>query len=139
MKSIRLTRKDFPDPKDNGSRKLRFTEKALLRAVVVAGQKPRPGQKTRAARADADMRRGAIVSALDMLGQSLKATPEFIDTGRTDKGLKSQFVGHALCAHSAYVELKIPWLADIENVRLMASYNPKYKNPQLKIRPDFIG
>jgi tRNA U38,U39,U40 pseudouridine synthase TruA len=139
MKRIRLTRTDFPDPNDNGVRDVQFTEKALLRAVLVVGQGPRPGRKTRAARGDADMRRGAILSAIEMSGNKLTATPEFKETGRTDKGVKSQFVGHALCAHAAYQELRIPWMVDIENLNLVKPEDLTFKNPESRIRPDFIA
>lgn len=137
MKSIRLTRMDFPAPNDNGVRDLRFSEKSLLRAVVVAGQGPNLNSKSRAARADATMRRSAILSALDMSGSTLIPTQEFLAAGSTDMAVKSQFVGHALCVHAALFEQKIPWLVDIENKKLVSKYKPKFG--RTKKRPDFIG
>lgn len=136
-KQIKLTRQDFPTPGENGVRELRYTEKALLRAVVAAGQGPLSSGKTRAARADATMRRSAIMSSLDMSGSTLIPTQEFLVAGSTDMAVKSQFVGHALCAHAALFELKIPWLVDIENKKLVSKYKPTFG--RTKQRPDFIG
>jgi len=137
VKRILLTRQQFPQPNDNGIRELRYTEKALLRAVVVAGQGPYSSDKTRAARADANMRRNAIVSALDMSGSNLMPTPEFVSAGSTDKATKSQYVGHALCVHAALFDLNIPWLVDIENKKLISNY--KLSKKPTDQRPDFIG
>lgn len=136
MNQITLTRTNFPS-NQNGVFGLRYTKKALLRAVVVAGQGPSSSNKTVASRADANMRRNAVLSSLDMSGPTLISTPEFQVAGSTDKSIKSQFVGHALCAHAAYLELNIPWLVDIENEKIMNQLGLlRRKKGQ---RPDFIG
>jgi hypothetical protein len=55
MKHITFTKKKFPKSR-NGTFKLPFTEKALLRAVVAAGQRPTSKLKSIAAQADIDTR-----------------------------------------------------------------------------------
>lgn len=127
---------DFPTL-TTGVSELAFTEKSLLRAVVAAGQKPNSTNSTRASRADAEMRRSAMISALDMSGSNLTPTPEFCLAGSTDQATKSFYVGTALCAHAAYVELHIPWLVDIENKKLKKRYEMEWR-PTGK-RPDFVG
>ena len=97
MKQITFIKKKFPKSAD-GTFKLPFTEKALLRAVVAAGRKPSGGKRSSAAQADIDMRINAIKSAVDMRGETLIATPEYLASGSTDKAHKSFYVGNALCA-----------------------------------------
>lgn len=135
MKQITFTKRNFSPRSRNGVFKLPFTEKALLRAVVAAGQSPASKPSSIAAQADIDMRISALRSALDMGGSALVSTPEYLATGTTDKGKKSFFIGNALCAHAAYVELKIPWLVDYERL------TPKIKivRGKTKRRPDFLG
>src|SRR5258708_37437516 len=120
MKQITFTKKDFSKSAD-GVFKLSFTVKALLRAVVAAGRNPMRGRKTGAAQADIDMRINALKSAVDMRGSVLVPTPEHLASRSTDKGLKSFYVGNALCAHAADSELNIPWLVDFE--RLGTNYS----------------
>jgi type I restriction enzyme, R subunit len=134
MKHISLTWQDF-SPSRNGKCELQYTRKALLRAVIAAGQRPEPGSKTTAARADIAMRVNAVVSSLDMSGTRLAPTPEYLSAGSTDRAHKSYYVGNALCAHAAYAELDIPWLLDIE--RLDNKYNLTWSSTRK--RPDFLG
>ena len=135
MKQITFTKRSFSPKSRNGIFKLPFTQKALLRAVVAAGQSPTSKPTSIAAQADIDMRIGALRSALDMGSSALIATPEYVAAGSTDKAHKSFFIGNALCAHAAYVELKIPWLVDYEHL------TPKIKivRGKTKLRPDFLG
>ena len=134
MKYITFTKKKFSKSK-NGTFKLPFTEKALLRAVVAAVQRPTSKLKSIAAQADIDMRISALRSALEMGNSTLVSTPDYTASGSTDKAQKSFFIGNALCAHAAYVELSIPWLVDFERL------NPKIKvsRGKTKRRPDFLG
>jgi len=134
MKQITFTKKKFAK-RNNGIFKLHFTVKALLRAVVAAGQKPTPGKKPLPAQADIDMRINALKSAVDMTGSALVATAEYLAAGSTDQAHKSFYVGNALCAHAAYSELAIPWLVDFE--RLGTYY--KIGKTKTNQRPDFLG
>src|SRR5258707_13932587 len=81
------------------------------------------------------MRISALRSALDMGSSALVPTGEYVAAGSTDKAHKSFFIGNALCAHAAYVDLAIPWLVDFERL------NPKIKIGSFptKRRPDFLG
>lgn len=134
MKQITFTKKNFSNTR-NGTFKLPFTQKALLRAVIAAGRRPNSKKKSVAAQADIDMRISALRSAINMRGSALVSTPEYRDAGSTDKAHKSFYIGNALCAHAAYLELAIPWLVDIERL------SPKIKIGELpsKRRPDFLG
>ena len=133
-KEIWLCKKSFPS--GDGDYPIGFTEKALLRAVVTAGQKPTAKSRTKPAQADIDMRLAALKSALEMSGSSLVPTSEFLASGRTDKAHKAFYVGNALCSHAAYIDLNIPWLVDIE--RLSPRYSIQ-KRAQSNRRPDFLG
>ncbi len=134
MKQITFTKKNFSKVED-GTSKLAFTVKALIRAVIGAGRDPRLSTKTIAARADIDMRISALKSAVSMAGSTLVPTPEHLAAGSTDKAHKSFYVGNALCAHAAHLKLAIPWLVDFERL------DPKFKisSKGTKQRPDFLG
>ena len=95
MKYITFTKKKFSKSR-NGTFKLPFTEKALLRAVVAAGQRPTSKPTSIAAQADINMRLSALRSALDMSSSALVSTPEYVAAGSTDKAHKSFFIGNAL-------------------------------------------
>lgn len=131
---ITFTKKNFPGLGDTQTT-LSFTAEALLRAAAAAGKRPAPGPKSQAAKADIDFRMAAIRTSVDLRGLRPRATPEFIAAGTTDKAYKSFFVANAFCAHSAYSELEIPWLIDIE--RPDPDFN--LKRGRGKKRPDFIG
>jgi type I restriction enzyme R subunit len=126
MKRIVMTKKGFPGS-GHQCIDLPFTEKDLLRAVIAAGRNWRKRKKSVAEQADIDMRVNALRSALNMSGPSLTPTPEFLESGSTDKAHKSYYIGNAICAHGAYVDLKIPWLVDMDKL---------YPG---KKRPDFLG
>ena len=134
LKRIKFTRVNFPNSVLAVS-ELPFTKEALVRAVVVAGRMVGPAGRSIAAKADIEMRIAALKSAVNMNGARLRPTKLFSSCGSTDKSHKSFYVGNALCAHGAYMSLKIPWLLDFEKL------DPKYKvtKGRSKRRPDFLG
>jgi type I restriction enzyme R subunit len=134
MNHITFIKKNFSSSED-GQFQLGFTAKALIRAVVAAGQKPTPGRKAYDAQADIDMRISALKSAVDLRGPSLRATGVFLASGSTDRADKSFYVGNALCAHSAYADLGIPWLVNVEKL----SPRVRIEKRKTSRRPDFLG
>jgi type I restriction enzyme R subunit len=135
FKQISLIKEKFPGvPRE--VRELRYTIASLIRAAATAGQKLPHGKRTAAAQADTDMRINALRSAVDMSGYSLTPTPEFVAAGSTDRAHKSFYVGNTLCAHAAYVDLKIPWLVDVE--RLSHGFKVT-TGPGCARRPDYLG
>jgi hypothetical protein len=138
MSSIPFIREGFSPSSVNGVSNLACTEKALIRAAIVAGQGPYKVGRTRAARASAAMRMCAAVASLDTSTPQLLPTSEYLHPGSTEKAAKSFCVGNTLCSHSTLMKLRIPWLVDIENDDLMAGYVPKKLSGTRK-RPDFIG
>lgn len=134
-RTISFTKENFPGNSKSGH-ELSFTRRALIRAVVAAGRKMGPGgRKTVAAKADIDMCVNALISAVDLTSRILRPTKELLSCGSTDKAHKSFYVGNALCAHSAFKELSIPWLANFEALGPQYKITKKHK----KKRPDFLG
>jgi len=136
MKAFVFTRKMFPHNAGlNGTLWLRFTQAALVRAVVAAGANPARRRGTKTSKFDIAMRVNALKSALDMSGPFLRPTHHFMHEGVTDKGTKSFFVGNAICAHAAESAFNIPWLVDIENMGAKYQVMPHLTGK----RPDYLG
>lgn len=140
MKNIVLTKRDFSPQNANGTFDLPFSERALCRGVIAAGDKVCPGRRTTAAQNDVNSRTSALRSALIMSTQALAPTPEYLSSGSSNKRIKSFYIGCALCAHAAYTHLNIPWLYDVEKI-LISKSGPKI-SPKINgnsKRPDYIG
>jgi len=134
-KRIRLTLDDFPENLD-GVSEVGFSEKALIRGAIAAGNNPRSRSTAPDARAHLDGLAALVKSSLDTSGPRLRPTGHFMDLGSTKKGDKSFDIGNALCAHAALEKLKVPWLVDVET--LPSALSVKFKKGS-KQRPDFIG
>ncbi|MBK6418069.1 MAG: hypothetical protein IPF79_02610 [Ignavibacteria bacterium] len=137
MKKFKLTLTDFPKAKAlNGDVDIRFSQKALIRGAIAAGQSPRKRVTARDELAHLDELAALIRSSLDTSGPELYPTTLYKGLGSTAKGIKSFGIGNALCAHTAYVKLGIPWLIDIEKLPARVSVQFKRNSNQ---RGDFIG
>jgi hypothetical protein len=135
LKTLSLIKEQFPGVRRE-VRALPYTVKVLIRAAVTAGQKMPKGILTVATRADTEMRINILRSAVDMSGGCLTPTAEFLAAGSTDKAHKSFYVGNTLCAHAAYAELRVPWLADLERLNSNCSVTMRSGCGQ---RPDYLG
>ena len=135
MKEIILTMEDFPQGVSRDSQ-VPFSRKALIRGAIAAGNDPDVPVVGSDAKAHLDGLAALVRSSLDTSGAALRPTAHFTTLGSTIKGDKSFGIGNALCAHTAYEKLKIPWLVDIETLPAHLDLTVKAGS---KKRPDFIG
>ena len=136
MKEITFIKRDFSKSAD-GTFKLSYTTESLIRAVVAAGRRPFRAKRNLAARSAIATRISALRSAVDMGRSILVPTKEYSVAGGTDKAHMSFYVGNALCAHAAYLDLAIPWLVDFE--RLGPNYRITRTTTESGRRPDYLG
>ncbi|HRH94969.1 MAG TPA: hypothetical protein PLB55_03500, partial [Prosthecobacter sp.] len=137
MNRVNFQKQAFPDEEDQ-VKDMPVSRLALERAAIAAGRDPQEKVSRQDVCAELAARVLALHSVVDMSGPVPKPTRAFLEEGATIKGQKSFLVGNTFCAHSALQELKIPWLLDVETLRI--------HQPQMRIktdengrRPDFLG
>ena len=137
MRAISFAMEDFPDDSFLGGYTiLPITTNALMRAVIAAGNNPALKPPDIHAKHDISMRVSVLKSALDLSDKDfLRPSKHFQRSGSTDKGIKSEFIGNALCAHAALFELNIPWLVNVESLGSRYQVHP----PLTGQRPDYLG